>query len=235
MTLNQFDDTGLGRVLCVVAHPDDMEYGGSACIAKWTRQGVHVRYVLLSAGEAGIRTIAPEKCKRIRLAEQEEACRIVGAELTVLDFPDGLIEPTHEVREAITSEIRDFHPDTVVTINFDFQARWGLNHVDHRACGIATVDAIRDADNPWIFHGAGEPWKVHQLLVTGADNPTHYVDVSGEPFEAGVESLAAHRVYLDNLGDDYPNARELFDQFTAGTGTEVGVANALAIRVMTCD
>lgn len=228
--LEHFDDSNLERVLCVVAHPDDMEYGGSAAVAKWVAQGVKVHYVLLSAGEAGIRSIAPRECSEIRLAEQREACKIVGADLTVLDFPDGLIEPNHDVRRAIATHIRAFRPDTVMTINFDLKARWGLNHVDHRSCGVATVDAIRDADNPWIFPEAGEPWKARQLLVSGVADPTHYVDVSGEPFEAGVASLAAHKVYLENLGD-YPSARELFDNFTQGTGAEVGVANALALRV----
>lgn len=54
-----FDDSDINRVLCVVAHPDDMEYGGSAAVAKWTDEGKEVSYLLLTRGEAGIRNMPP--------------------------------------------------------------------------------------------------------------------------------------------------------------------------------
>lgn len=228
--LEEFDPTGIERVLCVVAHPDDMEYGGSAVVAKWTAQGISARYLLLTGGSAGIRNLPPEECRVVRTLEQQEACRVVGAELTILDFPDGLVEYSLDLRKAITAHIREFRPQAVMVTNFDLRARWGLNHADHRVCGLATVDAIRDADNPWIFPETGEAFKAERLLVSGAANPTHFVDVSGEAFEAGVASLAAHQQYLDSLGD-YPSARELYDGFTRETGAEVGVANALGLTV----
>lgn len=40
--------------LAVVAHPDDMEYGAAAAVARWTTQGKHIVYVLVTDGEAGI-------------------------------------------------------------------------------------------------------------------------------------------------------------------------------------
>jgi LmbE family N-acetylglucosaminyl deacetylase len=40
--------------VAVVAHPDDLEYGAAAAVARWTEQGKHVSYVLVSSGEAGI-------------------------------------------------------------------------------------------------------------------------------------------------------------------------------------
>ena len=42
------------RAVAVVAHPDDLEYGAAAAVARWTAQGKHVAYVLVSSGEAGI-------------------------------------------------------------------------------------------------------------------------------------------------------------------------------------
>lgn len=229
--MEKYDDSHLTRVLCVVAHPDDMEYGGSAAVAKWTAAGVQVHYLLLTAGEVGIRDMSPHACGPLRCDEQEEACRIVGAGLTILDYPDGLLEYSIALRKSIATVIRSFQPTAVMTTNFELRTRWGLNHSDHRACGLATIDAMRDADNPWLYPDAGPAWKASQLLVTGVVEPTHYVDVSGEPFEAGVASLAAHRQYLEGLGGEYPSARELFDQFTASTGAEVGVPNALALTV----
>src|SRR5690606_32794632 len=42
------------RALCVVAHPDDMEFGTAAAVARWTDQGKHVVYCMVTSGEAGI-------------------------------------------------------------------------------------------------------------------------------------------------------------------------------------
>src|SRR5688572_12762254 len=58
------------RALAVVAHPDDLEYGGAAAIARWTSQGKHVAYLLASRGEAGIDTMEPAKAAEVRTAEQ---------------------------------------------------------------------------------------------------------------------------------------------------------------------
>lgn len=96
--------------------------------------------------------MSPEEVAPLRAEEQRRACNIVGVDdLEILDFPDGLLEPTHELRRAIARKIREFRPNAVVVTTFDLQVQWGLNHVDHRHAGVATVDAIRDADNPWVF------------------------------------------------------------------------------------
>src|SRR5690625_7097462 len=73
-----FSSEGIDRVLCVVAHPDDMEYGASAAVAEWTSRGVEVAYLLLTAGEAGIRHMRPEDVAPMRAEEQRAACDIVG-------------------------------------------------------------------------------------------------------------------------------------------------------------
>ena len=49
-TLPALPDESWTRVLCVVAHPDDMEYGASAAVATWARRGVNVTYLLLTSG-----------------------------------------------------------------------------------------------------------------------------------------------------------------------------------------
>ncbi|MBX7557834.1 PIG-L family deacetylase, partial [Streptomyces sp. tea 10] len=91
--LELFDDSGVHTVLCVVAHPDDMEYGGSAAVARWTRRGATVSYLLLTAGEAGIRDRDPSDVGPLRRGEQEAACRAVGVtDLRVLDLPDGTLQ-----------------------------------------------------------------------------------------------------------------------------------------------
>ena len=229
-----FDDRDINRVLCVVAHPDDMEYGGSAAVAKWTDEGKEVAYLLLTRGEAGIRDRSPDEVAQLRAAEQRRACNIVGVDdLEILDFPDGLVEPSHELRRAIARKIRQFGPDAVVVTNFDLKARWGLNHVDHRNAGVATVDAIRDADNPWIFtelRDEGlEAWKAGHLLVNGGE-PTHAVALSADHVDRGVRSLEAHEVYLEALSD-HPAPKDMIPSIATSGGELAGVDYALPVAV----
>ena len=74
------------RALAVVAHPDDMEYGASSAVAKWTAQGKQIGYVLATRGEAGISSMKPEEVSRLRSEEQRLACEVVGVDdLVFLD------------------------------------------------------------------------------------------------------------------------------------------------------
>lgn len=70
------------RGLAVVAHPDDMEYGAAAAVARWTEAGKTIGYVLVSDGEAGIATMAPEEAGPIRRVEQVASCAVVGVTAT---------------------------------------------------------------------------------------------------------------------------------------------------------
>jgi len=229
-----FAATGIERMLCVVAHPDDMEYGASAAVAEWTARGIEVSYLLLTAGEAGIRNMDPAEVAPMRAAEQRRACEIVGVDdLTILDLPDGLVEPTPATRAVIAREIRRVRPQAVMCTTWELEVGWGLNHVDHRATGMATVDAIRDADNPWLFRDSLEDltaWSTKWLLVTGTQ-PTHAIELSAESVEKGVDSLAAHEGYLAAL-PDHPAPREIVEGVTRGGGEAAGVPFALGVRAI---
>lgn len=232
-TLERFDPTGIQRVLCIVAHPDDMEYGASAAVAEWTSQGIEVSYLLLTAGEAGMRDRAPEEVGPLRSEEQRAACEIVGvSRLTILDLPDGLLEHSVETRRRIANEIRFSRPDAVVTMTWDLEAGWGLNHADHRATGLAVVDAIRDADNPWLFREQFSDgltaWKTTWLLAT-AHHPDHAIEVSAESLERGIASLAAHREYLAAL-PDHPTPEDLVTGVLTSGGEHAGVPYALPVH-----
>lgn len=131
-SIEKLPDDDFRRVLCVAAHPDDMEYGSSAAVAEWTDRGVEVAYLLLTKGEAGMQ-IPPDECARIRRGEQERACEQVGvAELTMLDHPDGMLVYGLDLRRDIARAIREFKPDAVLTGNWDLVTPWGLNMADHR-------------------------------------------------------------------------------------------------------
>jgi LmbE family N-acetylglucosaminyl deacetylase len=222
------------RVLCVVAHPDDMEYGASAAVAAWTAAGVEVRYLLLTRGEAGIDTMQPEETARLRVEEQRAGCRAVGVErVDFLEHPDGMLVYGLDLRRDIARAIREFRPDAVVTAAWDVEFMGMLNQADHRAAGLATLDAVRDAGNRWVFTDlVDEGLKPHSprwFIVSGADNPTHGVDVTGAPIEAGIASLEAHQAYLAAL-PWHPAPRELIEWITTAQGKAIGVPNAVLFR-----
>ncbi len=227
-------DAEFRRVLCVVAHPDDVEYGTSAAVAAWTARGVDVAYLLLTGGEAGMQR-PPEETRVVRAEEQRTACDAVGVrELTVLDHPDGMLIYSLDLRRDIARQIRRFRPDVVVTGSWDIEAPWGLNQADHRAAGLACLDAVRDADNTWVFPelAADEglaKWGVSWLLVSGDARPTHGVDVTGEPLERGIASLESHAAYFADL-PGHPAPRDLLTGFTAEPGKALGVGNAVVFR-----
>lgn len=227
-------DADWNRVLCVVAHPDDMEYGTSAAVATWTRRGVQVEYLLLTSGEAGMQS-PPEEVGPLRADEQHRACAQVGVEqLTILDHPDGMLVYSLDLRRDIARVIRQFRPDAVVVANFDFEAYGMLNQADHRAAGLATVDAIRDADNTWVFRelvAEGLPkWHARCLLVAGHGRPTHGMEVDDEAVAAAVASLESHEAYLADL-PDHPTPAEFIPRILRAGGESLGADYAVTFRV----
>jgi LmbE family N-acetylglucosaminyl deacetylase len=226
------------RALVVVAHPDDMEYGGGAAIARFTAQGKHVVYTLLTSGQAGIDGLPPEECAPLREAEQRAACAAVGVtEVEFLGFPDGTLEYGLPLRHAIAAAIRRHRPDIVMTTNFrETYGGVALNQADHIAGGRATLDAARDAGNRWVFRdllAAGlEPWTgVRQVWALGSPDGRHAVDVT-DTFEAGLASLHEHRAYLAGLGPDAPDPAEMLEGMARQAGTQLGVPMAVSMEVL---
>ena len=222
------------RVLVVVAHPDDAEYGTSAAVATWTAAGVDVAYLLLTAGEAGMQR-PPAEAGPLRAREQRQACEAVGvSRLTILDFPDGTLEYSLALREAIAREIRRFRPDVVVSGSGELTVPWGYDHADHRAAGLATIDAVRDADNRWVFpellRDGLEPCGAKWLFVVGAGRPTHHVAISEDARNRAVTSLAAHEAYLADL-PWHASAADTVDGILTQGGHAAGVPHAVTFGV----
>ncbi len=199
-------DESWARAIAVVAHPDDLEYGAASAIARWTSQGKDVTYALATRGEAGIAGMPPEKAGPLREEEQRQSAAVVGvSKIEFMGHPDGAVEYGLALRRDITAAIRRVRPEVVITMNFELT--WGevggVNHSDHRAVGLATLDACRDAANEWVFPDAGPAWRgVTGAYVAGTSTPTHYVDVT-ETIELGVASLREHRAYIDGLGREF--------------------------------
>jgi LmbE family N-acetylglucosaminyl deacetylase len=195
-----------GRAVAVVAHPDDLEYGVSAAIARWTGQGKQVSYLLATRGEAGIADMAPEVAGPLRVEEERRSAAAVGvSQVDYLGYPDGLVEYGVPLRRDLATAFRRLQPEVIIATSFDLS--WGdegpVNHADHRAVGLAVLDACRDAANGWVFPEAGPPCTdIRDAYVAGDGSPTHFVDVTAT-IEASIASLREHQAYIDGLGRDF--------------------------------
>src|SRR5215469_10590693 len=207
-------DEQWARAVCLVAHPDDLEYGAASAVARWTAQGKEVAYVLATRGEAGIDGMSPEQCGPLREEEQRRSAAIVGvSHVEFLGHADGTVEYGISLRRDIAAALRRLRPDVVFGMNFELT--WGeegvVNHADHRAVGLATLDACRDAANRWVFPDAGEPWDgITAVYIGGMSSPTLYVDV-GDTLAMGIASLRAHEAYIAGLGTEFDPERFLTD------------------------
>jgi LmbE family N-acetylglucosaminyl deacetylase len=220
------------RAVAVVAHPDDMEYGAASAVARWVSQGKEVSYVLVTHGEAGIDGMAPDKAGPLRQEEERRSAAVVGVDrVEFLGHADGMVETGLVLRRDLARVLRRLRPDIVITMNFDLT--WGengsVNHADHRATGLAVLDACRDAANRWVFTDEGEPWGGTRFVyVAGAATPTHFVDVSAT-LDAGVASLREHNVYLDGLGRDF-DADDFLRNMAGFAGMTVGCEYAVTFQ-----
>lgn len=222
------------RVLCVVAHPDDVEYGTAAAVAEWTSRGVEVAYLMLTRGEAGIDTMAPQQAAELRVREQVAGSHAVGVtDVTFLDNTDGVLEYGIGLRRDIARAIRAFRPDAVLTGSWEIETFVGLNQADHRVAGLATADAVRDAANRWIFHDLVEeglePHQVRWLLIAGDPRPTHGVAVGEAALARGVASLEAHAEYLRAI-PGHPPPAQMIPMIAAMQGQAMGVPHAVLLR-----
>ena len=230
-----FPGDAFQRVLCVVAHPDDVEYGTSSAVAAWTSRGIDVAYLLLTRGEAGMDASAPDRTAELRMREQVAGSNVVGvSHVDFLDHPDGVLVYSLELRRDIARAIRRYRPDAVVVGSWEVEFVAGLNQADHRVAGLAALDAVRDAGNRWVFPELVEsedlaPWSPRWLLVSGDSRPTHGVDVTGNALERGIASLEAHREYLAGI-PGHPPPRLMITGITAMQGRRMGVAHAVLFR-----
>lgn len=224
--------------LAVVAHPDDLEYGTAAAVARWTGQGKRIVYCLATSGEAGIDAIEPERCGPLREAEERAGAELVGVDtVEFLGYPDGTLEYGLGLRRDIARAVRRQRPDIVITGNY--HDTWGPgahNQADHIALGRSVLDGVRDAANRWVFRELLDeglsPWRATHILVAGSPEATHGVDVT-DTFDRGVASLSAHGEYLRGLQDNaMSDPREFLEALARPAGTRLGTRFAAAFEVI---
>lgn len=219
------------RGVVIVAHPDDIEYGCAAAVARWTAQGKDVRYVLATSGEAGIEGLAPAECGPLRELEERRSAAVVGVnEVEFLGHPDGRLEYGLPLRRSLAAAIRRHRPEFVVTMNHhETWAPGARNSADHRAVGQAALDAVSDAANEWIFPDLDQPrWTgVRWVAVNVMVGVTHAVDVT-DTVDRAVASLTEHERYLAALSDT-PVAEQAAAQIDMATGPKAGFPAARAV------
>jgi len=193
------------RVMVITAHPDDAEFTAAGAVAKWTREGVTVIYVICTDGSRGSNDpkVRPEHLVAIRRAEQEAAARILGVEeIVYLGYEDGSLQPTLALRRDITREIRRYRPDIVVcpdpTVRYYGDSY--LNHPDHRAAGDAALDAVFPSARtryifPELLTEGLEPHKVREVYIRGSLSPNLWVDIS-DTMELKIAALKKHESQL---------------------------------------
>ncbi|MHB8439220.1 MAG: PIG-L deacetylase family protein [Acidimicrobiales bacterium] len=197
---------GVGRVLVVSAHPDDVDFGAAGTVAAWVKAGIEVTYCIVTDGDAGgsDRSVDRQDMARIRRDEQRAAAAEVGvSDVVFLGYPDGALVASLELRRDVSRQIRRIRPQRVVCQSPDrIWDRLPASHPDHLAAGEATVCAVYpDARNPFahpvLLEEGLEPWEVSEIWLIASERANRAVDVT-DTFDRKVAALRRH---VSQVGD----------------------------------
>jgi LmbE family N-acetylglucosaminyl deacetylase len=225
------------RFMVVVAHPDDADFGPAATAARWIDDGATGWLVCCTSGDAGGEDAEfdPVELAAIREREQEDAARVVGyAGVSFLHQPDGALANDLPLRELLVREIRRFRPDAVLCTDPEvvFYRDGGVNHADHRAAGMAAVDAVYPAARnpmafPWLVREGLDKHVVRRLYLFWTERPNAWIDVTSTLVRK-IDALRAH-------GSQIHEPKRLEERITtwaAEEGQRVGVGAAEALRLV---
>lgn len=211
---NILDDGELRRILVVMAHPDDVDFGSAGTVAGWTDRGIEVTYLLVTDGDAGgfDDGITRAEMAALRRDEQRAAAKCVGVgDVRWLGYSDGRVEATLDLRRDIARAIRQVRPDRVLMPSPERNyERIHPSHPDHRAVGSAALDAVYpDARNPYAFpellaDEGLDAWTAREVWLSGGPTVNHHVDVT-DRFDRKVSALRAHASQTGHMGEELPN------------------------------
>ena len=228
------------RFMVIVAHPDDADFGPAATAARWIDAGSVGRLVCCTSGDQGGEdaTLDPLELAAVRESEQRRAAGVVGYDdVRFLHQPDGALANGLPLRELLVREIREFRPDALLTHDPEvlFYRGGGVNHTDHRAAGIAAVDAVYPAArNPMAFPNlvrAGlAPHRVRRIYLFWPGVPTVWVEV-GPTLDRKIEALRCHPSQFS--ADE--GFAERMRAWAAEDGGAIGARAAEAFRLVVLD
>ena len=223
-------DSEVERILVVTAHPDDLDFGAGGTIAQWSAKGIAISYCICTNGDQGGNDpkITREEMKQIRRGEQTEAGKVLGvSDIHFLDYRDGWLTPTIELRKDIVRVIRKVRPQRMLIQSPERNwNRLGASHPDHLAAGEAAIQAIYpDSGNPFAFEDLLhdeklEPWGIKEVWVMMADGSDHHVDIT-DTFDLKMQALAAHASQTSHVGGFEERIRE----WGTRSGESVGLTN----------
>lgn len=226
------------RIMVIVAHPDDADFGPAGTVAAWVRAGSRAQLVCCTSGDAGGEDSRqdPLELARMREAEQRAAAKVVGyEEVTFLHRPDGALENDLPLREQLVRLIRTFRPDAVMTMDPTVLIHEDgyVQHTDHRAAAMAALDAVYPAArNPMAFpdlanHENLAAHEVKWLYLFFTDRANAWVDTS-DTIEVRIDALREHRSQLRDAED----LEERIRAWGREAGARIGVQSADAFRVV---
>ena len=183
-----------------MAHPDDCDFGAGGTIAQWTAKGIAVSYCIITNGDQGGEEsgIPLEQMAQVRQKEQRDAGAALGvSDITYLNYRDGWLMPSIELRKEIVKAIRIAKPDRMLVQSPERNwERIFASHPDHLAAGETAIQAVYpDARNPYAFtdlkEAGFEPWRVREVWMAGSPTPNHFVDIT-DTFDKKMAALHAH-------------------------------------------
>lgn len=217
------------RVLVVVAHPDDIDFGTAGTQARLVEAGSEVTYCLLTSGEAGMpEDLGRDEVRALREKEQTAAAAAVGVtDVRFLGLPDGRLEPDLDLRREISRVIRQVRPDLVICQSPE--RRWDriyASHPDHLAAGEATMAAVYpDSRNPHahveLLAEGLEPHVVPEVWVAGLDPVDVFVDIT-DVLDKKIAALSAHESQVSERFDVASLLRDWAADTTKRLGLPVG-------------
>jgi LmbE family N-acetylglucosaminyl deacetylase len=215
------------RALCVLAHPDDVDFGTAGTIAGWTAAGTEVTYCIVTDGDAGGFDDTPrDRMGPLRQAEQRAAAAAVGVtDVRFLGYPDGRLELSLALRRDISRVIRQVRPQRVVTSSPERMCeRIGASHPDHMTVGESTLRAVYpDARNPFAFpelldDEGLEAWAVSEVWLGASPRPDHVVDVT----DTVAQKFAALRSHVTQVSHN-PDLETFVTAWMAQTAQRFGL------------
>lgn len=205
--LENLDGTPVTRVLAVMAHPDDIDFGSGGTVRALTEAGVEVSYAIVTNGDAGgfDPSIPRSEIPGIRQAEQRAAGEALGVDdIRFLGYRDGELTVSHELRRDISRVIRQVRPDRMIIQSPDRNwERIFASHPDHLAAGDAAIQAVYpDARNPFahvsLLQDEGlEAWSVPEVWVMGSPAPNRWIDVT-DHVDAKLAAINAHASQVED-------------------------------------
>jgi LmbE family N-acetylglucosaminyl deacetylase len=198
------------RALAIGAHPDDVEFGAGATLAKWAAAGCEIVHVICTDGSKGSWDPDEDVARLVatRQEEQRAASRALGGtgECVFLGWPDGELDSGLRQRWQVAYWIRKYRPDVV--LGHDPWRRYRL-HPDHRHAGFLATDGIVAARDPHFFPEQELPHhRPSTLLLWEAEEPDHVESVEDAQFERKLAALLAHTsqfrstMHIDDASSD---------------------------------